>query len=216
MGGAGRVFPGRRGGSLTGDRVADRGPWSPLVDSLTCRGVAQSGSAPVWGTGGRRFKSGRPDQIPHTRDQRLRRVTARCATVRRRHLGPVARTRWAAAKASGREDPARDAASGKSWVSWGIFRARARSGGPIALRAAGPHRDPSTPSGASEHGHARSELGEPATEHRAAAVQSPNGSETPEMTLPAPSRGVPQAGARQSVDGRGLMRHIDQPPGSPR
>jgi hypothetical protein len=28
--------------------------------------VAQSGSAPVWGTGGRRFKSGRPDQnLPH-------------------------------------------------------------------------------------------------------------------------------------------------------
>ena len=27
------------------------------------RGVAQSGSAPVWGTGGRRFKSGRPDHI---------------------------------------------------------------------------------------------------------------------------------------------------------
>ena len=27
------------------------------------RGVAQSGSAPVWGTGGRRFKSGRPDQV---------------------------------------------------------------------------------------------------------------------------------------------------------
>ncbi len=25
--------------------------------------MAQSGSAPVWGTGGRRFKSGRPDQI---------------------------------------------------------------------------------------------------------------------------------------------------------
>lgn len=31
------------------------------------RGVAQSGSAPVWGTGGRGFKSRRPDQIPRTK-----------------------------------------------------------------------------------------------------------------------------------------------------
>ena len=30
----------------------------------TGRGVAQPGSAPVWGTGGRRFKSCRPDQFP--------------------------------------------------------------------------------------------------------------------------------------------------------
>ena len=37
----------------------------PVVDSPP-RGVAQSGSAPVWGTGGRRFKSGRPDQISRT------------------------------------------------------------------------------------------------------------------------------------------------------
>ena len=29
--------------------------------------MAQSGSAPVWGTGGRRFKSGRPDQISRTK-----------------------------------------------------------------------------------------------------------------------------------------------------
>ena len=32
------------------------------------RGVAQSGSAPVWGTGGRRFKSGRPDQFPRSNE----------------------------------------------------------------------------------------------------------------------------------------------------
>ena len=31
------------------------------------RGVAQSGSAPVWGTGGRGFKSGRPDQTSSTK-----------------------------------------------------------------------------------------------------------------------------------------------------
>ena len=31
-------------------------------DILARRGVAQSGSAPVWGTGGRRFESSRPDQ----------------------------------------------------------------------------------------------------------------------------------------------------------
>ncbi len=37
-----------------------------MLDSVPRRGVAQSGSAPVWGTGGRRFKSGRPDQIPST------------------------------------------------------------------------------------------------------------------------------------------------------
>lgn len=36
----------------------------PVLDSDARRGVAQSGSAPVWGTGGRRFKSGRPDQSP--------------------------------------------------------------------------------------------------------------------------------------------------------
>jgi hypothetical protein len=34
------------------------------IDFATRRGVAQSGSAPVWGTGGRGFKSRRPDQIP--------------------------------------------------------------------------------------------------------------------------------------------------------
>tara|TARA_B110000503_G_scaffold70279_1_gene109386 strand:+ start:36 stop:239 length:204 start_codon:yes stop_codon:yes gene_type:complete len=28
-----------------------------------CRGVAQLGSAPAWGAGGRRFKSCRPDQL---------------------------------------------------------------------------------------------------------------------------------------------------------
>jgi hypothetical protein len=37
-----------------------------MLDWAACRGVAQSGSAPVWGTGGRRFKSGRPDHsFPH-------------------------------------------------------------------------------------------------------------------------------------------------------
>src|SRR3954453_14247238 len=45
-----------------------RGPPNPPdVDWLPRRGVAQSGSAPVWGTGGRRFKSGRPDQILRTK-----------------------------------------------------------------------------------------------------------------------------------------------------
>ncbi len=38
-----------------------------VLDFRTCRGVAQSGSAPVWGTGGRRFKSGRPDHISRTK-----------------------------------------------------------------------------------------------------------------------------------------------------
>ena len=43
-------------------RGVDRGPGARL---RVRRGVAQSGSAPVWGTGGRRFKSGRPDQSPN-------------------------------------------------------------------------------------------------------------------------------------------------------
>ena len=32
------------------------------TDSATCRGVAQSGRAPAWGVGGRRFESDHPDQ----------------------------------------------------------------------------------------------------------------------------------------------------------
>ena len=36
-------------------------PKTPLIDSLI-RGVAQPGSAPDWGSGGRRFESGRPDR----------------------------------------------------------------------------------------------------------------------------------------------------------
>ena len=47
-----------------GRRRLPAGRGGPLLDSITRRGVAQSGSAPVWGTGGRRFKSGRPDQHP--------------------------------------------------------------------------------------------------------------------------------------------------------
>ena len=33
------------------------------LESLKCRGVAQPGSAPVLGTGGRKFESYRPDQF---------------------------------------------------------------------------------------------------------------------------------------------------------
>ena len=43
-----------------GSRVAAD---DPVLDCVACRGVAQSGSAPVWGTGGRGFESRRPDQI---------------------------------------------------------------------------------------------------------------------------------------------------------
>ncbi len=35
----------------------------PLFTMADLRGVAQSGSAPHWGCGGRRFKSCRPDQL---------------------------------------------------------------------------------------------------------------------------------------------------------
>ena len=39
-------------------------PSSEIIEQLKVnRGVAQSGSAPHWGCGGRRFKSCRPDQI---------------------------------------------------------------------------------------------------------------------------------------------------------
>ena len=41
---------------------ASAGVTGPGARLRVHRGVAQSGSAPVWGTGGRRFKSGRPDQ----------------------------------------------------------------------------------------------------------------------------------------------------------
>src|SRR5215207_3282181 len=51
-----------RAGAICNDhphRVAKR-----LHAIIVARGVAQSGSAPVWGTGGRRFESSRPDQAP--------------------------------------------------------------------------------------------------------------------------------------------------------
>ena len=38
---------------------------SPVDIFLCCRDVAQTGSAPEWGSGGRRFKSSRPDQRFH-------------------------------------------------------------------------------------------------------------------------------------------------------
>ena len=34
-----------------------------MILSSLCRGVAQPGSAPQWGCGGREFKSLRPDQL---------------------------------------------------------------------------------------------------------------------------------------------------------
>ena len=55
-----------RSGALIGGRGGPIGPVR-VLDFDACRGVAQSGSAPVWGTGGRRFKSGRPDQISRTK-----------------------------------------------------------------------------------------------------------------------------------------------------
>ena len=50
----------QQGATRPGDRLPVR------------RGVAQSGSAPVWGTGGRRFKSGRPDHTFNSQDVRCR------------------------------------------------------------------------------------------------------------------------------------------------
>ena len=53
--GHGRRWPGPR-------RPESAGRWTALVDSRPCRGVAQPGSAPEWGSGGRAFESLRPDQ----------------------------------------------------------------------------------------------------------------------------------------------------------
>ncbi len=41
-----------------------------MLDCEARRGVAQSGSAPVWGTGGRGFKSRRPDHTSRTKRPR--------------------------------------------------------------------------------------------------------------------------------------------------
>ena len=43
--------------------TSSRFAWSWLL-FVSTRDVAQPGSAPVWGTGGRRFESGHPDQAP--------------------------------------------------------------------------------------------------------------------------------------------------------
>ena len=53
---AGGLRPGSRG-----QRRHARRPRTDLVDWAESRGVAQSGSAPGWGPGGRRFKSCLPD-----------------------------------------------------------------------------------------------------------------------------------------------------------
>ena len=37
------------------------------LENLSIRSVAQFGSAPHWGCGGRRFKSGHSDQVPKSR-----------------------------------------------------------------------------------------------------------------------------------------------------
>ena len=60
------VHDGRDGaGALPeGSLGATKGHGGPLLDWPLRRGVAQPGSAPVWGTGGRGFKSRRPDQFP--------------------------------------------------------------------------------------------------------------------------------------------------------
>ncbi|MEY2699569.1 MAG: hypothetical protein RIQ52_324, partial [Pseudomonadota bacterium] len=53
------VDDGRRGQFGEAKPVDRSGGWRY---NGVCRGVAQLGSAPVWGAGGRRFKSCRPDQ----------------------------------------------------------------------------------------------------------------------------------------------------------
>ncbi len=89
------------GGGGRGRKVDRRGP---VVASAASRGVAQPGSAPGWGPGGRRFKSSRPDSrggdpqddTPRMAPQRHHHSAARRAAApdlvprrrRRAHLHP--------------------------------------------------------------------------------------------------------------------------------
>ena len=50
----------RSSAGITGD-----GNTAYLWDEVQQRDVAQLGSAPEWGSGGRRFESGRPDLLQH-------------------------------------------------------------------------------------------------------------------------------------------------------
>jgi len=127
----------------------------------------------------------------------------------------------AAAKASGGEDPARDAASGISWVSWGIS-------GPGHARR--PGLAPSNRSTSrSEHSERHCRARARSLRLRGARCQAscrqcrgPKwvGNSRNDAASARPGRtagrGGPQAGAGQSVDGLRLMRHIDQPSGRPR
>ena len=68
-------------GHLTPHKIATCFRAPPSLGHSACRGVAQPGSAFVWGTKGRRFKSGHSDHSPPTRKQRER-LSARPAVGR--------------------------------------------------------------------------------------------------------------------------------------
>ena len=77
--------PSARDGSSPPSRhrsVADPGNATPQPGARlrVRRGVAQSGSAPVWGTGGRGFKSRRPDHF-HSRNGLRGRSLSRCSSA---------------------------------------------------------------------------------------------------------------------------------------
>src|ERR1700720_4627556 len=61
-----RMSPGRLAiGTYAGTSLVEADLHDKLESSLSCRGVAQPGSAPALGAGGPRFKSARPDQTSH-------------------------------------------------------------------------------------------------------------------------------------------------------
>lgn len=91
-----RVAPGARArmpdwSQPAWQKVTGHGPargCTPRAGTGPERDVAQSGSAPVWGTGGRRFESGRPDEVElwvalaNPRPVRVRASRAECRNPR--------------------------------------------------------------------------------------------------------------------------------------
>ena len=71
--------------------IAPRTPPRVRCQFLKCfihRGVAQPGSAPPWGGGGRRFKSSRPDQHPCRGNRIPGQPSSMTTGVRRCHASP--------------------------------------------------------------------------------------------------------------------------------
>ena len=58
---------GWNGGKNLGGKINLRWGKGRVIVGLSGRGVAQPGSAPAWGAGGRQFESGRPDHLKRKR-----------------------------------------------------------------------------------------------------------------------------------------------------